>query len=69
MSMRRPLRILSIEDDLNDAELIQSLLETEDIACEVTRVDTQAALVASLELSLSIEHRDQRKKSSDGFAN
>jgi PAS domain S-box-containing protein len=47
--MRCPLRILSIEDDPKDAELIQSLLETEDIACEVTRVDTQAALVASLE--------------------
>src|SRR3984893_318278 len=49
MSMRHPLRILSIEDDPKDAELIQSMLETEDIACEVTRVDTQAALVASLE--------------------
>src|ERR1700693_4321163 len=49
MSMRRPLRILSIEDNPKDAELIQSLLEAEDIACEVTRVDTQAALVASLE--------------------
>src|SRR6202045_4093302 len=47
--MRNPLRILSIEDDPKDAELIQDLLETEDIACEVTRVDTQAALVASLE--------------------
>jgi DNA-binding NtrC family response regulator len=43
------LRILSIEDDPKDAELIQDLLETGDIACEVTRVDTQAALVASLE--------------------
>src|ERR1700730_9177896 len=49
MSMRPPLRILSIEDDPKDTELIQDLLETEDIACEVTRVDTQAALVASLE--------------------
>src|ERR1700731_3268515 len=47
--MRHPLRILSIEDDPKDAKLIQDLLETEDIACEVTRVDTQAALVASLE--------------------
>src|SRR6202051_4834428 len=47
--MMQPLRILSIEDDPKDAELIQSLLETEDSACEVTRVDTQAALVASLE--------------------
>jgi CheY-like chemotaxis protein len=43
------LRILSIEDDSKDAELIQNLLETEGLACEVTRVDTQAALVASLE--------------------
>jgi PAS domain S-box-containing protein len=49
MSMRHPLRILSIEDDPKDTDLIQNLLETEDIVCEVTRVDTQAALLASLE--------------------
>jgi PAS domain S-box-containing protein len=47
--MRNPLRILSIEDDPKDAKLIEDLLETEDIVCEVTRVDTQAALLASLE--------------------
>ncbi|HEV7674099.1 MAG TPA: PAS domain-containing protein [Candidatus Angelobacter sp.] len=47
--MRNPLRILSIEDDPKDAELIQDLLETEGLVCEVTRVDTQAALAASLE--------------------
>src|SRR5712671_4177696 len=47
--MRNPLRILSIEDDPKDTELIQDLLETEDIVSEVTRVDTQAALLASLE--------------------
>jgi PAS domain S-box-containing protein len=47
--MRRPLRILSIEDDPKDTELIQDLLETEDIVCEITRVDTQAAVEASLE--------------------
>src|SRR5580692_9533515 len=49
MSMRHPLRILSIEDDPKDIELIQNLLETEDIVCKVTRVDTRAALLASLE--------------------
>ena len=48
-SMPHSLRVLSIEDDPKDAELIQDLLEAEGIACEVTRVDTQAALVASLE--------------------
>jgi PAS domain S-box-containing protein len=47
--MRHPLRILSVEDDPKDTELIQDLLATEDIACEVTRVDTQTALLASLE--------------------
>jgi PAS domain S-box-containing protein len=49
MSMRQPLRILSVEDDPKDVELIQDLLETEGIACEVTRVDTEAALLASVE--------------------
>src|ERR1700684_2300110 len=49
MTMRQPLRILSVEDDPKDVELIQALLETEGIVCEVTRVDTQAALQASIE--------------------
>jgi len=47
--MRNPLRILSVEDDPRDSKLIQDLFEIEDIVCEVTRVDTQAALLASLE--------------------
>jgi len=44
VSTQHPLRILSIEDDPKDTELIQDLLETEGIACEVTRVDTEALL-------------------------
>jgi PAS domain S-box-containing protein len=47
--MRKPLRILSIEDDPKDTQLIQDLLETEGVVCEVQRIDTEAALVASLE--------------------
>ena len=47
--MRNPLRILSIEDDPKDAELIQDLLTTAGIICEVTRVDTEAALLACVE--------------------
>jgi signal transduction histidine kinase len=47
--MRHPLRILSIEDDPKDAELINDLLETEGIVCQITRVDTEAALLASVE--------------------
>jgi PAS domain S-box-containing protein len=49
MSMRQPLRILSVEDDPKDMELIQDLLGTEGIVCEITRVDTEAALLASVE--------------------
>jgi len=47
--MRHPLRILSIEDDPKDTKLIQDLLETDGVVCEVTRIDNQAALLASLE--------------------
>jgi PAS domain S-box-containing protein len=43
------LRIISLEDDPNDTELIQASLETDGIDCEVTRVDTRAAFSASLE--------------------
>jgi len=46
--MCQPLRILSLEDDPHDTELIQELLETEGIACAVTRVDTQATFLASV---------------------
>jgi PAS domain S-box-containing protein len=47
--MPQPLRILSIEDDPNDTKLIQDLLEAEGVICEVTRVDTRDALLASFE--------------------
>jgi PAS domain S-box-containing protein len=43
------LRILHLEDDPKDAELIQATLEGEGIACDVTRVDTPAAFRTSLE--------------------
>jgi PAS domain S-box-containing protein len=44
-----PLRILSLEDDPNDAELIQERLQSEGIACELSRVDTQEAFLGALE--------------------
>jgi CheY-like chemotaxis protein len=47
--MESPLRILHLEDDPKDAELIQAMVETEGIICHVTRVETQADFVASLE--------------------
>jgi PAS domain S-box-containing protein len=47
--MASALRILSLEDDPGDTDLIRELLETEGILCEVTRVDAQVAFLASLE--------------------
>jgi PAS domain S-box-containing protein len=49
VSAQQPLHILSLEDDPQDTELIHGLLETEGIACEMTRVDTQPAFLASLQ--------------------
>ena len=40
--MTSALRILLLEDDSGDAELIQELLEADDFVCEVTRVQTRA---------------------------
>jgi PAS domain S-box-containing protein len=45
----QPLRILCLEDDPNDAELIQELLQADGVACELSRVETRTAFHASLE--------------------
>jgi len=42
--MQSPLRILCIEDDPTDAELIGELLGTEGLVCEITRVETETAM-------------------------
>jgi formate hydrogenlyase transcriptional activator len=46
--MGRSLRILSVEDNPKDTQLIRDLLETE-LVCEITRVDTRAGMQAALE--------------------
>jgi PAS domain S-box-containing protein len=47
--MKSPLRVLLLEDDPRDAELVQEKLASDGIACEMTRVETQADFIASLE--------------------
>src|ERR1700737_2520951 len=47
--MKSPLRILQLEDDPRDAELVQEKLAGDGNACEVTRVETAADFIASLE--------------------
>jgi len=47
--MKSPLHILHLEDDPNDAALIQSTLEEGNIACAITRVQNHDDFVAALE--------------------
>src|ERR1700733_5273152 len=46
--MRGGLQILSLEDDPMDAELVQETLGSDGIACQITRVETEADFIASL---------------------
>jgi PAS domain S-box-containing protein len=46
--MKSPLRILYLEDEPGDAELVQETLAVEDIPCQLTRVETEADFITSL---------------------
>jgi PAS domain S-box-containing protein len=48
--LKSPLRILQLEDDPKDAELVQETLATDGFACQATRVETKTDFIASLEL-------------------
>jgi hypothetical protein len=48
VKVKTPLRILLLEDDLQDAELIQDLLEADHFVCEITCVQTRAEFLAAL---------------------
>ena len=43
------LRILHLEDNPNDAELIQAALKADGIACEVARVESKSDFLAALD--------------------
>jgi two-component system cell cycle sensor histidine kinase/response regulator CckA len=47
--MKSPLQILHLDDNPNDAKLVQSLLEAEGIACASTCVQTRDDLILALE--------------------
>src|SRR5215471_10233696 len=42
------MKILYLEDEPKDAELVQASLEADGVVCELTRADTQASFVAAL---------------------
>ena len=67
--MTSPLRILLVEDSIQDAELIQELLEADHFACKVTRVQTRAEFVAALEQSgIDLILADYKLPSFDGLS-
>ncbi|WP_433966747.1 sigma 54-interacting transcriptional regulator [Tunturiibacter gelidiferens] len=69
MNTSHRLRILSLEDDPNDTELIQAALETEGIDCVVTRVDTQTTFRSSLEQdAVDLILADYKLPSFDGLS-
>jgi PAS domain S-box-containing protein len=64
-----PLRILLLEDDSSDAELIQELLEAGHIVCEVIRVQTRAEFVAALnDTGIDLILADYKLPSFDGLS-
>jgi PAS domain S-box-containing protein len=67
--MTTPLRILLLEDSIQDAELIQELLEANDFVCDVNRVQTRAEFLAALEEGgIDLVLADYKLPSFDGLS-
>jgi len=67
--MKLPLRILHLEDNANDTELLQAMLERDGLAAELVRVDTEKEFVAALgEGGFDLLISDYSLPSFDGLA-
>src|ERR1700726_1183629 len=67
--MKSPLRILHLEDDLNDSALVQSALEAGGISCATTCVQTRDDFVAALDRGdVDLILSDYSLPAFDGFA-
>ena len=67
--MTPPLRILLLEDDPGDVELIQELLEVDHFDCEVTGVQTRSEFLAALESAdIDLILADYKLPSFDGLS-
>jgi PAS domain S-box-containing protein len=69
VTAKSPLRILLLEDDADDAELVREYLEANDIVCAITRVQTRADFVAALEVNeTDLILADYKLPAFDGFS-
>ncbi len=67
--MKSSFRILYLEDDKNDVELVQAKLEEEGFTCDITHVETQADFVAALDKGgFDIILADYKLPSFDGLS-
>ncbi len=67
--MTSPLRVLLLEDNPIDAELIQSLLDEDHFACEAHCVQTRAEFTAALRIAdIDLILADYQLPSFDGFS-
>ena len=66
--MTSALRILHLEDNLADAELIQAALESDGILVDVTRVETQADFVRALGQPFDVILADNTLPTFDGLS-
>src|SRR6266550_2276426 len=67
--MNPPLRVLHLEDDVRDTELVQATLEGEGIQSELTRVEREQDFLAALEReSLDLILADYTLPSFDGLS-
>jgi signal transduction histidine kinase/FixJ family two-component response regulator len=67
--MNSPLRVLHLEDDIRDTELVQATLEGEGIQSELTRVESQQDFLAALKRdSLDLILADYTLPSFDGLS-
>lgn len=49
--MKEQLVIIHLEDNPNDAELIEAMLESEEMACEIRRVETQPDFLSAITMT------------------
>src|SRR5260370_12220237 len=67
--MKPILRVMYLEDDTRDAELVQETLAADGIECAMTRVETEADFISTLEKgSTDLVFADYTLPSFDGLS-